>query len=142
MLVHIKEKKNKEFCFDFEDTATIIGDDSGETIVRYLGGLMTGSVLSSQQMRRKLYSGGEGAFEKGAENDQHLPVALDKVYTDQEKKTPEPIKVLGNLFSNLLYYQSLQVYTLYRTDCVVLGYLRYIFAAASTGKQMQQSLPR
>ena len=103
---------------------------------------MTGSVLSSQQMRRKLYSGGEGAFEKGAENDQHLPVALDKVYTDQEKKTPEPIKVLGNLFSNLLYYQSLQVYTLYRTDCVVLGYLRYIFAAASTGKQMHQSLPR
>ena len=104
---------------------------------------MTGSVLSSQQMRRKLYSGGEGAFEKGAENDQHLPVALDKVYTDQEEKTPGTIKVLGNLFfSTLLYYQSLQVYTLYRTDCVVLGYLRYIFAAASTGKQMHQSLPR
>ena len=111
---------------------------------------MTGSVLSSQQMRRKLYSGGEGAFEKGAENDQHLPVALDKVYTDQEEKTPGIIKdwatfLIENelsFFSNLLYYQSLQVYTLYRTDCVVLGYLRYIFAAASTGKQMHQSLPR
>ena len=80
---------------------------------------MTGSVLSSQQMRRKLYSGGEGAFEKGAETDRHLPVALDKVYTDQEKKTPEPIKVLGNLFLATSYTINLYRSTL-STGLIVL----------------------
>ena len=40
---------------------------------------------------------GRGHSKRGEEIDRHLPVALDKVYTDQEEKTPETIKVLGNL---------------------------------------------
>ena len=114
-----REKRTKNFVLISRTLPQLLVMILGKLLSDTLAGWWLALCSALSKWDGNSILGEKGHSKRGAENDQHLPVALDKVYTDQEKKTPEPIKVLGNLFLATSYTINLYRSTL-STGLIVL----------------------